>query len=194
MVAPTVMHATNKKDEMPNPDIQLTELERKLFDAIRFAGADGDYEAAVANGEAAAQLTRSLLRRGGIPEVRWKYFTDPDYRTGRLKGSWRDLFHRNGNSDEEMLRHFSFLQHLQYFVCGPDLPMAAIKAFQREVDRCGRVSSGDTIALGKFARQETRAHGLPPYEACEEYFKLALDCGVWVSHAHRIRQAIRTMR
>jgi len=179
---------------MPHPDIQLTEPELRLFDAISFAGTDGDYEAAVANGEAAAQLTKTLLARGAIPDVRLKYFTDPDYRSGRLKGSWRDLFYRNGNSDEEMLRHFSFLRHLQYFVCGPDLPTAAMNAFRREVDRCGRVSSGDSITLGKFARAETRARGLPPHEACEEYFKLALECGIWVSYAHAICRAVKGIR
>src|SRR5580704_5098772 len=98
---------------MPSPDIELTNDERELFQAISFEGKNGDHKAAIANAEAAAALTKSLLNRGGIPEVRRKYFTDPAYRAGRLKGSWRDLFHRNGNTDEEMIRNFSFLKHLQ---------------------------------------------------------------------------------
>ncbi|MGA8498334.1 MAG: hypothetical protein WB764_22800 [Xanthobacteraceae bacterium] len=179
---------------MPVPDIELTNDERKLFQAISFEGVHGDHKAAIANGEAAAALTKSLLNRGGVPEVRRKYFTDPAYRAGRLKGSWRHLFHRNGNSDEEMIRHFGFLQHLQYFVCGPDLPQSAIEAFRREVERCGNVTSSDVVPLGKFARQETRTRGLQPHEACEEYFKLALDCRVWVSDAHAIRKAVKSMR
>jgi len=56
-----------------------------------------------------------LLERNAIPEHRFKYFTDPDYRKGRIKGSRRDLFRRNRNSDEEILRHPHFLEHARYF-------------------------------------------------------------------------------
>jgi hypothetical protein len=72
-----------------------------------------------------------------IPEQRLKYFTDPDYRTGRLKGSRRDFFHRNGNTDDEMVRDFDFLKHARYFVYGPDLPSAAMTEFREAVRRCG---------------------------------------------------------
>jgi hypothetical protein len=179
---------------MPAPDIVLTEDEQRLFDEIRFDWDRPDHQAFARNGEAVAGLMKSLLTRGGISEVRWKYFTDPNYRTGRLKGSWRDLFHRNGNTDEEMVRHFSFLQHLRYLVCGPDLPAGALQSFRGEVARSGNVTSDDIVPLGKFARRETRERGLSPHEACEEYFKLALDCGIWVSYAFSIRNAVKTIR
>jgi hypothetical protein len=179
---------------MPTPDIPLTGTETKLFEAISFEGTHGDYQAALANGKAARALVESLIARNGIPEVRWKYFTQKNYRQGRLKGSWRDLFYRNGNSDEEMYEHFSFLQHLRYFVCGPDLSPEAIDAFREEVARCGGVSSSDITHLGTFARQEARTRQLLPHEACEEYFKLALDLGIWVSYAHMIRHAVAALR
>lgn len=182
-------------DEKPVPDIELTDAESALFGAVIFDWEAADYEANRRSSDAVVALMTSLLARQGIPAVRWKYFIDPDYRTGRMKGSRRDLFHRNRNTDDEMMRSVSFLQHLRYFVCGPDLPADALHRFREQVEHCsGHFDSEDVIPLGKFARAETRAHRLPPHEACEEYFKLALDCGIWVSHALRIRDFVKTIR
>jgi hypothetical protein len=178
---------------MPNPDIDLTSEEQALFEKIALDWEGLDHDAFLRNGELVAKLMKSLLARKAIPEQRVKWFTDPRYRTGRMKGSRRDLFHRNGNTDEEILRLASFLDYLHYFVCGPDLPPAAIAEFREAIRRCGQISSGDVETLRKFARQQTRQRGLPPHEACEEYFKLALDCGVWVSYALSIRDAVKSI-
>jgi hypothetical protein len=51
-----------------------------------------DPEGFARNGEAVAQLITALLERKAIPEYRLKYFTDPCYRKGRIKGARRDLF------------------------------------------------------------------------------------------------------
>jgi hypothetical protein len=176
---------------MPTPDIALTPDESSLFEKIALNWEGLDHNAFMRNGELVATLMKSLVKRKAIPVQRMKWFTDPGYRTGRMKGSRRDLFHRNGNTDEEMLRHASFLSYLRYFVCGPDLPPAAIAEFRDAVRRCGQITSGDVETLRKFARQQTRQRGLLPHEACEEYFKLALDCGVWVSYAFFIRDAVK---
>lgn len=179
---------------MPVPDIELTPEEKALFDKIEFDWDALEHAAFLRNGDYVVALMKSLLARKGIPEVRFKYFTDPHYRTGRMKGSHRDLFHRNGNSDDEMMRHAHFLEYLKYFLCGPDLPAHAIRRFRDEITAVGRVSGDDVLDIAKFARDETRRLALAPHDACEEYFKLALDCGVWVSWAFMIRDKVKTIR
>lgn len=179
---------------MTKPDIELTEKEHALLMQVEFDWTRlrrDDYDR---NSEAAASLTKSLLARKAIPEQRMKYFTDPSYKPGRIKGSHRDLFHRNNNTDDEMIRHVHFLPYLYYFVCGPTLPLKAIDRFRSEVKRCGQVSSSEALTLAKFARAETRSFGLAPHEVGEEYFKLALDCGVWISHALHIREYVNKTR
>lgn len=179
---------------MPIPDIELTSQERALFDRIQFDAKRMDFDGFARNGEHVVALMRSLLASDVIPKARRRHYTDPEYRTGRMKGSRRDLLLRNLKNDDEVMRDASFLKHLRYFVCGPDLPADAMRRFREEVDRCGQVSGSDAIDLGKFARQEVRTLGLPPREACEEYFKLALDCGIWVSWAYTIRDKVKSIK
>jgi hypothetical protein len=181
---------------MVQADIDLTDEERSLFEQIKF---DWDFrrhdpEGFARNSEAVAQLITALLERNAIPEHRLKYFTDPGYRTGRIKGSRRDLFRRNGRSDEEILRHPHFLEYARYFVCGPDLPDALTRDFKEAVRGCGQVSSGDATDLANLARRQVRAFGLAPHDVADEYFKLALDGGVWVSHALHIEERVRKLR
>jgi hypothetical protein len=181
---------------MTQADIDLTDDERSLLGQVTF---DWDFrrhdpEGFARNGEAVAQLVTALLKRNAIPEHRPKYFTDPDYRKGRIKGSRRDFFRRNGNTDDEILRHPHFLEHARYFVCGPNLPSALIQEFREAVRGCGHISPGDAIDLANLARRQVRAFGLAPHDAAEGYFKLALDGGVWVSHALHIEDRVRNLR
>jgi hypothetical protein len=130
---------------MTQSDIDITDDERSLLGQITF---DWDFwkhdpEGFARNSEAVAQLITALLERNAIPEHRLKYFTDPDYRKGRIKGARRDLFRRNGNSDEQILRHPHFLEHARYFVCGPDLPSSLKREFREAIRGRGHVSPGD---------------------------------------------------
>jgi hypothetical protein len=179
---------------MAVPDIELTAEEQTLFDAIELDWDAMDRAAFIENGHKVVALMKSLLARKGIPAERMSYFMDPKYQTGRMKGSHRDLFHSNGHNDDTLMRHAHFLDHLRYFVCGADLPASAISAFRKEVAGCGTVTSSDVLPLGNFARRETRERGLPPQKACEEYFKLALDCGMGLSHARAVRDRVKTIR
>jgi hypothetical protein len=179
---------------MPTPDVSLTPDEQALFDTIELDWDALDHEGFIRNGERVVALMKSLLARKGIPEVRVKYFTDPAYRTGRMKGSHRDIFHRNGHTDDSMMRHAHFLDFLRYFVCGPNLPASALKAFRHKAAACGTITSDDVIPLAKFARREARERGLTPHDACEEYFKLALDCGMWVDYAFTVRDQVKTIK
>jgi hypothetical protein len=178
----------------PKPDLALNAEEQALFDQISLDWEPLDHEAFLQNGERVAALIKSLLARKGIPEARMQYFTNAEYRTGRVKGSHRDLFSRNRNTDEEMVRHPHFLPFLRYFVCGPNLPSSIMREFREQATRHGHVGPSDALELGNFARSETRKYGLAPDDACEEFYKLALDCGIWVSHAQVIRDRVKTLR
>ena len=176
------------------PDIELTPEEQELFAGMILDQAALDHATSISNGETVAALMKSLMARGGIPGIRLRYFDDPDYCKARVKGSHRDLFRRNGRSDDEIMRHPNFLSHFRYFVCGPDLPADLMTAFRKNAARFGRVGPSDALELGKFARAETRRRGLPPHNACEEFYRLALDCGIYVSHALRIRKTVESIR
>jgi hypothetical protein len=180
---------------MPQADIELTDDERTLFGQIAFDWdvRAHDPEGFGRNSEAVVQSITGLLERNAIPEHRLKCFTNPDCWRGRIKRS-RDLFRRNRRSDEEILRHPHLLEHARYFVCGPDLPDSPMREFREAVRNCGHVAAGDAIDLANLARRQVRAFGLVSYDVAEEYFKLAIDGGVWVSHAVHIEGRARKLR
>ena len=64
-----------------------------------------EYEQGIKNGELAACIMESLMNRKAIPESRWLYFTDADYKPGKSKASRADLFLRNARTVEQMHRH-----------------------------------------------------------------------------------------
>jgi hypothetical protein len=66
--------------------------------------------------------------------------------------------------------------------------------FREAIRRCGHVSPGDSVELADIARRQVRAFGLLPHEAAEEYFKLALDCGMWVTYALHVEERVKRLR
>lgn len=173
--------------------ISLTPDERGLvaqinFDALSLSGADE----AQRNGAAVTALMRLLTARAGIPEVRVRYFNDPEYFVGGRGSSRRQMFERNGTHGEEIFHRPHFLEYLRYFLDGPSLPRQVIDAF--EVARCGNVTSGDVILLGRRARDLARSYRPDPSQAAEDFYKLALDCGLWVSYAQSVRNAVKQAR
>jgi hypothetical protein len=76
----------------------------------------------------------------------------------------------------------------------PDFPDALMTEFREAVRGCGHVSSGDATDLANLARRQVRAFGLAHHDVAEEYFKLALDGGVWVGHALHIEERVRKLR
>jgi hypothetical protein len=177
-----------------NAAISLTPAEERLMTVIVFDPTALHSGNAKQNGEAAAQLFKSLATRSAIPEVRLKYFTDPAYNpTGRGR-SWKQIFERNGSAGDDMLTHPHFLRFLQYFISGPSLPQQVVSEFRAAIEECGQVTSSDVVPLGKLARQLARSSRLQPHAAYEEFYKLALDCGLWYGHAEHIRSAVRKMR
>ena len=71
--------------------------------------------------------------------------------------------------------------------------VSAIDRFREQVTSCGQVSSSDAIPLAKFARDTRLRH--PAHEGGRRnIFKLALDCGVWISYALHIRECVNKTR
>jgi len=156
----------------------------------------GEYDLAQRNGELALSLMTSLLQRKAIPEIRIKYLEDPVFRTGRIKGSHRTLFERNKTTGDDIYRHPNFLKHLRYFLSGADLPSHVIATFSLKAQSYGHVGPSDALELGSLARDLSRKFGLlaDTEATAEEFYKLALDCGVYQGHAAVIRDRVKSLK
>jgi hypothetical protein len=180
-----------------NMAIELTERERDLVSRIDFepSGKSHDRESWQPIADAMAELMESLLQRKAIPEARRRLFTDPAYNVRGHGLSRLQVFEKNGTRGEAIFRHGNFLKYLQYFLFGPDLPQAVIEAFQFRVRECGKpFTSGDALTVADAARQLTRAHGLAGPWAAEEFYKLALDCGLDADEARAVRDTVQKVR
>jgi hypothetical protein len=100
----------------------------------------------------------------------------------------------DGRHGDEILEHPHFLSFLWYFIYGAKLPERVVVGFRQAVDKCGQITSSDVVPLGKTARQLAKAARLPAFDASEEFYKLALDCGIWHSYAAHIHDDVRRMR
>lgn len=177
--------------------VTLTNEEKEIADSMTFDQGElvnWGYERAQSNGEAALKLLKSLLSRNAVPEIRMRYFTDPDMFPGGRGKSRKDIWKRNGTVGDDIARHPNFLDELRYFIYGANLPPSVIAEFTAAFEGCGQVSSSDIVPLGKTARRIARAYRLQPYEAQDEFFKLALDLGLWPPYAASIRKAVGQIR
>ena len=180
--------------------VALTPDEGAVLAAMRFRQEDlfSESDAAQRNGELALTLMTSLLARSALPEVRLKYFEDPTYRTGRIKGSYRNLFERNKTIGDDIFRHPNFLEHLRYFLFGTELPDDVIKVFSSKAIAFGHVGPSDALELGTLGRDLTRKRDLAAHiganAVAEEFYKLALDCGIYQGHALAIRRRVASIR
>jgi hypothetical protein len=178
---------------MRSPDIELTDEERTVFDRIEFDQGRLSYETVQANGDLVEQLFDLLAARNAIPDHRRRWFTEAAFNPGGRGQSRQDQWRRNGTSGRDVLRHPNFLAYFAYFLCGPDLPPRAIVAFREAVANCGMVTSSDIPALSKRARHLAREHRLEGHSASDEFYKLALDCGLG-GRAGFIRDGVRSLR
>ncbi len=174
--------------------IALEPEEQALLDELEFDVHKLDHDTFEPNAARARDLTKALAARGGIPEHRRRYFTDPDYHPGGRNKSRQQVFERNGCRGDDILMHAHFLPHLRYFVHGPDLPEAVTARFVEAVKDCGMVTSSDVVPLGNFARKLARDFRLQKYEASEEFFKLALELSLRPYVADSIRRAVLQLR
>jgi hypothetical protein len=65
-----------------------------------------------------------------------------------------------------------------------------IDSFRCEVKKCGMVTSGDVVPLGRFARNLARSKGLDRREAADGLFKLALEYDLSLGTALSIRKQV----
>lgn len=162
--------------------IELSPKEQALFDTIRFDATSSDfYTVAQENGERAAELMRSLIARRAIPDVRLRYFTDPDLFPGGRGRSHKQVFNDNGRTNSEILEHPSFLNYLNYFICGPRLPTRVIARFKELAAEPFR----ELESLRQFVRAQTRE--LKLHDAGEEFFKIAMECELEPYEAKTLR-------
>jgi hypothetical protein len=148
-----------------------------------------------ASGDAMQELMASLLERNAIPLARRKFLTDPAYFIGGHGLSHLGVFEKNGTRGDDVFRHPHFAKYLRYFLYGPDLPRPVIEQFQGKVAACGSpFTSGDAITVADFARQITRSRNLEPQVSAEEFYKLALDCGLDAGDARAVRDSAMRAR
>jgi hypothetical protein len=142
------------------------------------------------DGHRAAALFKSLLARKAIPEVRLRYFADPDYFLGKGKGSIRDHFLSNSRTDEAMYQHAHFLQYLRYFIFGSLVPHEMKREFLEECN--------DFLAtpqtLSKLAKSQAKKLGSQKVDWPDEYYRLALDCGAGQHVAAAVRNSLKAMK
>ena len=178
-------------------EIELTEPEKALVSQIdfNFSATSHDANSWRPMADAMEEVMRSLLDRNAIPEPRRRFFEDPAYFVGGRGLSHLQVFQNNGTRGPAVFRHGNFVKYLRYFLYGPDLPKPVIEAFQQKVIDCGKpFTPGDSITVGDFGRQLTRSRGLEAGKTTEEFYKLALDCGLDAGDARSVRDAAKKLR
>lgn len=175
--------------------VDLLPEEIILYNSIPFSkkGTEVLHEDIVKASEAAVSLVHSLISRKAIPEIRVRYFIEPEYNTYSKK-SHQQIFEMNGNSGDEIYRHPHFWPFLRYFIHGPDLPEETKERFIGIVSSDAFISGSDIPGLRDFVRTETRTHRLDPKSTSEEFYKLALECGIEEYLARLIRDYVHTIR
>lgn len=174
--------------------ITLTEDELMLVREIEFDASKLDHEAYVRQAPLILDLLRSLVERNAIPEIRLRYWTDPSFKSGRIKASHKELFERNGTKGQEIYTHPSFLKYLRYFIYGANLPAAVVAAFENTVGNPDWVSSGDIQGICKSVRALMRQFALDKGRAPEEFYRLSLDFGLSHTYAEAVKRAAKQVR
>jgi hypothetical protein len=172
--------------------IELTSAEEDLISQINFdpRHENAEYEEILRTSrQNAAVLMQSIIDRGAIPDIRLQYFTDPELNIG-TKMSRKEVFEHNGTRGSAIFEHSHFLKYLRYFIFGPQLPDPVIDGFVKQVNDWYM----ELDSLCKSSRQAVRQYGMDPHTACEEFHKLALECGLEHYEARMIRDAVRTVR
>lgn len=175
--------------DSPRPQkISLTNEEEAFLSQINFKPKDTFGSIEHSSLVLAASLADSILSRKAVPTIRLHYFSKAEFNIGSKK-SRMEWFEVHGTKGNDILKHGNFLPYLRYFIFGPDLPGKVIDDF------CSLATQFDEDRgeMRKFARNMTRQFGLNPREACEEFFKLALECGMNIDEARSVRDAVKTV-
>jgi hypothetical protein len=172
--------------------IELTEREKSLVSQIDFDPVPTSHNADSWQpiADAIVALMHSLLERDAIPPARWSFFTNPNCFVGGNGRSHRKTFENNGRRGDDIYRDVNFVRYLRYFLYGAKLEKPVTDAFQQ------KATTGITASyeLADFARKLTREHQLEPHRAAEEFYKLALDCGLDTHDARSVRDRVKKTR
>ncbi|MBY3199622.1 hypothetical protein [Rhizobium laguerreae] len=173
--------------------IVLTAAEQALVDKIDLrldiASHEDGHAIYLANRELIPPLLKSLADRSAIPAQRVAYWTDPKFRTGRMKGAHRDIFARNGSKGIDAYTHPHFIPFLRYFLFGADLPAPVIAEFEQKIGDPRWFGGSDIIGLAKETRAIVRRYNLRHYSHSDEFHKLAIDNGLSHDNAESVRKA-----
>ena len=156
----------------PPKVVELSSEELKLYEQI--------FGSANSNGEwppiaiAMESLFKSLTGRDAIPEIRLRIFADPEYAEIRNK-STKQIFESNGTCGDEIYRHPHFMEHLRYFIKGPDLPVTPINGFCKILNDDAGTSGEILDQLRRFVRSCVREYGLDRHSAASNFYKLAVE-------------------
>jgi hypothetical protein len=156
--------------------VKLNEKEQTLFDEIQWeidTIRGGEFPED--NWDKLGELTESLLKRKAIPEIRRRIFDDPEFNPGGHGKSRIDIFHQNGRTNPEIIRHPHFLPWLRYFVEGPDLPEPTIAGFLKIIEDDHGTEGMVVDQLKTFVRKEVRERGLDRHDAAKQFYRLCVE-------------------
>jgi len=122
-------------------------------------------------------LTKSLLKRKAIPEIRLHVFADPNFAENRNK-SPKQIFESNGTLGDEIYRHPHFIKYLHYFIKGPDLPNDAILGFCKILNDDMGTSGMILEDIRKYVRSCIRKFFLDRRSAASEFYKLSVELNI----------------
>jgi hypothetical protein len=172
---------------MDAPTFQLTPTETELLGKIKFEARTHDELRWSCS--AASELTRLLIERRVIPEIRTRYFTEPEFNIGSKK-SRQQVFESNGTVRRAIFSHPHFLPYLRYFIFGPNLPTSVVVKYHDLAMASSYISGSDMPELLDVAKGAVRRFKLDPKAAAEEFFKLTLECGGDSGSARIIRDSV----
>ncbi len=173
--------------------VTLTDVESKLAAQIKWDSKEWEqieHADRIINFDRVGQLTESLLKRNAIPEVRLRYFTDPDMNIGGHGKSRKQRYEANGVHGPAIFRSTSFVPMLRYFIGGPDLPKHVIAGFI-EVSKDMGTTGTIMDTLERFVRNDVRTRRLRGDLSGEQYFQLAHELGL-PQFAEAVRSAARS--
>ena len=173
--------------------VLLNPGEQKLLDEITFGYGQGDDEIIRASCRASATLTPLLLQREAIPEIRIRFFIEPEFNIGANK-SRLQVFESDGVTGYAIFGDPRFLEFLHYFIYGPKLPDQVIAEFSNIAYPYEYISGGDIKDLRELAISLVDEYKLRPRDVTCEFFKLALECGMDSYYARSIRDTVRATK
>ena len=173
--------------------ISLKPNEKELLGQITFDFSRHNDEILHTSCKAAASLANSLLTREAIPDIRIRFFINPEFNIGTQK-SRLQVFESSGVTGHAIFKDPRFLDYLRYFIYGPSLPDQVIVEFCNLAYPYEYISGGEIEDLREMARSLTREHNLISKNVACEFFKLAIECRINVYSAQSIKNAVRTLR